>query len=281
MYCRHCGKEIPDTAMFCRFCGTKIAKIAPAAPAPQPAEAQPAQPVCPVQSDRPVAPAVPVAPAQQAKPAPAPAQTAPGTDSTLIPNQPIDQSAPPVTVEEGLYPWMQGEARTFHEQQPAPRAAAQSPSPQAARPLDFDPMQHPYLKGVSREEAMIDPPFEPQVNEAISVGGDQSFTSMEVHHEQPAKPAPAPALAKPAAEPVRSAPAQPAAKPAPTPAQPAVEPAQPAPAMPKTKLEEPEVVIEPAPTLGPVEVEETPNPFTAFDEVPTMPAPPDPNADKK
>ena len=38
MFCNRCGKEIPDQAQFCNYCGAPVNKVQPKpAPAPQPA----------------------------------------------------------------------------------------------------------------------------------------------------------------------------------------------------------------------------------------------------
>lgn len=60
MYCRFCGKQIPDHAKFCPECGANLAP----APAAAPPESTPSVPSAPV------VPAVPAAPVQNA-PAPA------------------------------------------------------------------------------------------------------------------------------------------------------------------------------------------------------------------
>lgn len=52
MYCRFCGKQIPDNAMFCSECGANLAP----APSTAPEESAPAVPMA---SDVPTAPAMP------------------------------------------------------------------------------------------------------------------------------------------------------------------------------------------------------------------------------
>ena len=59
MFCKNCGNQLPDNALFCGSCGTKVE--APAAPqqpayeAPQPAPQQPAY-VAPQPAPQPVQP---------------------------------------------------------------------------------------------------------------------------------------------------------------------------------------------------------------------------------
>ena len=36
MFCRHCGKQLPDQARFCNGCGNPVAPAATAAPAATP-----------------------------------------------------------------------------------------------------------------------------------------------------------------------------------------------------------------------------------------------------
>ena len=52
MYCRFCGKQIPDHAKFCPECGADLAPAPPAAP-PENPPSPPAAPVVPVEPVRP------------------------------------------------------------------------------------------------------------------------------------------------------------------------------------------------------------------------------------
>ena len=72
MFCKNCGKELPDSAKFCSGCGTPVAPeaTAPGAEPPQPpVEETPVSPVPPAEEtpappvEEPTAPAVPVQPA--------------------------------------------------------------------------------------------------------------------------------------------------------------------------------------------------------------------------
>lgn len=82
MKCKNCGSEIPDGAMFCGVCGTRVepeeAPAAPAAPETPVVET----PVVPAAPETPVVPEAPAAPVQ-----PTPVQPA-------APAQPAQQAAP-------------------------------------------------------------------------------------------------------------------------------------------------------------------------------------------
>lgn len=56
MFCKECGKPIPDDSMFCPECGAKIVEAPPppaAAPPPTPPPGHPATPIMAVQQQQP------------------------------------------------------------------------------------------------------------------------------------------------------------------------------------------------------------------------------------
>lgn len=67
MFCKNCGKELPDTAKFCSGCGTPVA---PAEPQPAPvSEPETREPVVPAENTVPEAEEVPAAPEAEESPA--------------------------------------------------------------------------------------------------------------------------------------------------------------------------------------------------------------------
>ena len=101
MFCRNCGKELPDSAKFCSGCGTPVAPeaTAPGAEPPQPpVEETPVSPVPPVEET----PVSPVPPAEETPASPVEEPTAPA-----IPVQPAapqgEEHVPvPVTKRRGV-----------------------------------------------------------------------------------------------------------------------------------------------------------------------------------
>ena len=83
MYCRICGKQIPDNSAFCSNCGTAQADSAVSADAPSPILADAPSPIL---ADT---PAPSQAPAGQAPPAPAPAAPAPQEPPSWYTPQPF------------------------------------------------------------------------------------------------------------------------------------------------------------------------------------------------
>lgn len=93
MFCRYCGKELPDDARFCRYCGKQVA-----GESPQPAPPQPQ----PVAQPQPAAPPQPVAQQPAVQPTPPQQPISPGF-YPAAPQQPVPPRFSPAPPQPGFF----------------------------------------------------------------------------------------------------------------------------------------------------------------------------------
>ncbi|MBO4359550.1 MAG: zinc-ribbon domain-containing protein [Eubacteriaceae bacterium] len=164
MYCKNCGTQIPDNALFCPACGTRTGVSiqntpaetpVPAAEAPAPAEEITAAVTAPAVDDLPIEKeldaildrgetAEPSEPAEQSSPEPvADEQPAPQPEP-VVTEQPEPQPEPAITEQPALQP--EPAAAEQPEPQPEP-AITEQPVPQP-EPINPEPQPAPQSEPV-------------------------------------------------------------------------------------------------------------------------------------